>query len=131
MDGQEVTNFTSFCCNPEGHLQRIVPIGHKNSRRPVSDVMLLIGKDAPEAHIQLEVCFGNKDQPYAIRSKLGWAVRRPIGNANSAPLANIHFQQSGDIVLQQQLERLWMTDFKDGISSEKECMSVEDKKSFK
>ena len=70
----------------------------------VSDVMLLIGTDAPEAHIPLEVRFGNKDQPYAIRSKNGWAVRGPIGNANSAPLANIHFQQSSDIVLQQQLE---------------------------
>ena len=69
--------------------------------------MLLIGTNAPEAHIPLEIRFGNKDQPYAIRSKLGG----PIENANSAPLANIHFQQSSDIVLQQQLERLWTTDF--------------------
>ena len=43
------------------------------------DVMLLIGSDAPFAHIPLEVRAGRNDQPYAIRSSLGWAVRGPLG----------------------------------------------------
>ncbi|KAH3794297.1 hypothetical protein DPMN_147828 [Dreissena polymorpha] len=34
--------------------------------------------DTPEAHIPIEVRSGGIDQPYAIRSRLGWAVRGPV-----------------------------------------------------
>ena len=47
------------------------------------NVMLLIGTDCPGAHIPLEVRSGNYDQPYAIRTRLGWAIRGPFGTINA------------------------------------------------
>jgi len=38
-----------------------------------NDVMLLIGTDAPEAHIPIEVRAGDGHQPFAVRTRLGWA----------------------------------------------------------
>lgn len=43
------------------------------------DVGLLIGYDCPSALAPLEVIIGDKDQPFAQRSKLGWSI---IGSSN-------------------------------------------------
>ena len=48
-----------------------------------NNVMLMIGTDCPGAHIPLEVRSGNCDQPYAIRTSLGWAIRGPFGTINA------------------------------------------------
>ena len=48
-----------------------------------NNVMLLNGTDCPGAHIPLEVRSGNYDQPYAIRTRLGWAIRGPFGTINA------------------------------------------------
>ena len=45
-------------------------------------VMLLIGTDFPEAHIPLEVRSGCSHEPYAVRTRLGWAVRGPVPQAD-------------------------------------------------
>ena len=44
-------------------------------------VTLLIGEDIPEAHQVLEYRYGLKksDEPYAVRTKLGWYVSGPTG----------------------------------------------------
>ena len=59
-----------------------------------SSVMLLIGTDSPEAHIPLEVRSGNNDEPYAIRTKLGWAVRGPVLSNTRTNTVNVNFEQS-------------------------------------
>lgn len=41
------------------------------------DVMILIGTDNPIAYIPLQVRGGDVNQPYAIRTHLGWIVRGP------------------------------------------------------
>ena len=41
---------------------------------PSIDTTNVIGTDFPGAHIPLEVRSGNCDQPYAIRTRLGWAT---------------------------------------------------------
>ena len=69
------------------------------------DVMLLIGTDSPAAHIPLEVRSGNSDQPYAIRTRLGWAIRGPVQTTSVSGVTSVHFQQSSDVLLQQQLEK--------------------------
>ena len=92
-----------------------------------TDVMLLIGTDSPAAHIPLEVRSGNSDQPYAIRTRLGWAIRGPVQATNASGGISVNFQQSTDVLLQQQLERMWTTDFDDKIRDETKSMSVEDK----
>lgn len=95
------------------------------------EVMLLIGTDSPLAHIPLEVRSGTGSQPYAVRSRLGWAIRGPIQDVSGTEEANVHFGESGDDILQQQLERMWKTDFNDRVQDDKVCMSIEDKKALK
>lgn len=99
-------------------------------RIDTKDVMLLIGTDSPDAHIPLEVRSGNRDQPYAIRTRLGWAIRGPIQTTSAPDEINVHFQQSSDALLQQQLERMWTTDFDDRTRNETNSMSVEDKRAM-
>ena len=62
------------------------------------DVMLLIGTDTPAAHIPLEVRSGDVDQPYAIRSRLGWAIRGPVHDERHPHHCSINmdFEDSGD-----------------------------------
>ena len=47
-------------------------------RIDTNNVMLVIGTDSPGAHIPLEVRSGDCDQPYAIHTRLGWAIRGPL-----------------------------------------------------
>ncbi len=53
------------------------------------DVGLLIGYDCPSALAPLEVIIGDKNQPFAQRSKLGWSI---IGSSN--PHLDRHGSQS-------------------------------------
>jgi len=48
-----------------------------------NDVMLLIGTDAPERHIPIEVRAGDGHQPFAVRTRLGSAVRGPLPAADN------------------------------------------------
>ena len=61
------------------------------SKIATKDVMLLIGTDSPAAHIPLEVRSGNTDQPYAIRTRLGWAIRGPVGTTNASDKISVNF----------------------------------------
>ena len=82
--------------------------------------MLLIGTDSPAAHIPLEVRSGKTDQPYAIRTRLGWAIRGPVGTTNASDKFSVNFQRSsGDALLLQNLERMWT---KRGITNLKPCL---------
>ncbi|XP_053390098.1 uncharacterized protein LOC123563639 [Mercenaria mercenaria] len=104
----------------------------------INEVMLLIGTDTPEAHIPLDVRTGSDCEPYAVRTRLGWAVRGPIPRtsteqkraANVREPVNIHFGQSSDVILQQQLERMSTSDFSDTSHYQKDSMSVEDKRAL-
>ncbi|XP_060607783.1 uncharacterized protein LOC132759922 [Ruditapes philippinarum] len=93
--------------------------------------MMLIGTDSPIAHIPLEVKFGNSDEPYAIRTRLGWAIRGPVPTMKESNDININFFESRDMLLQQQIDRLWTADFNDKSQQVKSCMSVEDKNAMK
>ncbi|XP_060592844.1 uncharacterized protein LOC132747468 [Ruditapes philippinarum] len=101
-----------------------------------NEVRILIGTDFPEAHIPLEVRSGSSHQPYAVRTRLGLAVRGPVPrpfveqNRTKHNRANINFGHSNDIILQQQLERMWTSDFNDVKFCDKESMSIEDKRAL-
>ena len=102
------------------------------SKIDTKDVMLLIGTDSPAAHIPLEVRSGNTDQPYAIRTRLGWAIRGPVGTTNASDKISANFEwSSGDALLLQNFERMWTTDFDEKGRNESEAMSVEDKRALK
>ena len=97
------------------------------------DVMLLIGTDSPGAHIPLQVRSGDSFQPCAVRTLLGWVVRGPLtcSKETRKQYAHINFSESKDVLLQQQLERMWTTDFSESIRDDKSSMSVEDKKAWR
>ncbi|XP_060557429.1 uncharacterized protein LOC132717868 [Ruditapes philippinarum] len=89
---------------------------------------MLIGTDSPIVHIPLEVKFGNSDEPYAIRTR---AIRGPVPTTQVSNDININFFESRDMLLQQQIKRLWTTDINDKSQQVKSCMSVEDKNAMK
>ena len=84
------------------------------------DVMLLIGSDAPFAHIPLEVRAGRNDQPYAIRSSLGWAVRGPLGADTEmvTKSASIGYHCVQEVSTEQRKRKL-STDFDKVMSNDK------------
>lgn len=66
--------------------------------------MILIGTDAPAAYIPLEVR-SDVHQPYAIRLRLGWAIRGPVQRLTNLKFStnkvSINFGESRDVVLQR------------------------------
>ena len=96
-----------------------------------TNAMLLIGTDFPGAHIPLEVQSGNCDQPYARCTRLGWEIHGPLKTPCISKAINVNFQKTSDILLQQQLERMWTTDFDDRNKDDSKSMSVEDKCAMK
>ena len=45
---------------------------------------LLIGQDCLSHVSQLEAKSGMKDEPYAVKTALGWSICGPIGNFNNS-----------------------------------------------
>ena len=72
------------------------------------EVTLLIGQDAPDARKPTEVKDGGDDQPYAIKTALGWVVNGPVGKGYSEPVTCNYIQaRSGslDSTLEAQVEQ--------------------------
>jgi len=67
----------------------------------INQISLLIGQDAPEALMPLEISRGNVGDPYAVRTPLGWCINGPIGKSTSAEACvnSLSLEQS----LEQQL----------------------------
>ena len=96
------------------------------------DVMLLIGTDSPAAHIPLEVSSGKNDQPYAIRTRLRWAIRGPVGKTNASDKISVNFQQSsGNILSPTKLDRMCKAYFDKRTRNESEATSINDKRTLK
>lgn len=98
------------------------------------EVTLLIGNDTPEVFWGLEERRGNRKEPYAVKSLLGWTIgcENWLDNFN---WLNCHSLITFSITLQEdklitQVEKFWKMDFGDPILSVKETMSVEDKKAL-
>ena len=98
-------------------------------RIDTSNMMLLIGTDSPGAHIPLEVRSGDCDQPYAVRTRLGWAIRGPLETICTRKEISVHCQTTNDVLLHQ-LERMWTSDFDDRNRDETKSMSIEDKRAM-
>ena len=92
-----------------------------------SKVSLLIGSDMPEVFWGLEERRGKKKEPYAVCSILGWNLIGPTGPAVGAT-GNVNFTHSN--MLQEQVERMWKTDFNDIDCNEQTEMTLEDKRAL-
>ena len=75
-------------------------------------VTILIGIDVPEAFWVMEERHGSSLDPYAIRSKLGWAVVGRKCSDSSVTDVGVNFVNTvgAKQALDQQIERLWTID---------------------
>ena len=89
-----------------------------------SGVLLLIGQDHPEMLRPLEIRRGGDQEPYAIRTTLGWTINGPIGSCNVASCISA-FIDATDVALDKQVGRFWEIDT--DVSRKEIQMSVEDK----
>ncbi|XP_077966575.1 uncharacterized protein LOC144420797 [Styela clava] len=74
----------------------------------------LLGTDCHYAHYVLEVRTGNKKQPFAQKSPLGWSIIGPSVNIPSTHKIHVNFVKS-DMLLEEEIRRTWYTDFEDEI----------------
>lgn len=99
-------------------------------------IELIIGCNAPEAFWVLEERRGNRGDPYAIRSPLGWTLMGPMDRVDykecrhSVNFTRVVSVEREEDVLMQQLERFWKTDNAGLIPDSKVSMSVEDKRAI-
>ena len=98
---------------------------------------LIIGTNTPEAFWVLEERRGNRGEPYAIRSALGWTMMGPTDRVESKKCYHsvnfIRFaevKKEDDNWLMQQLEQFWQIENCAAIPDSKVSMSVEDKKAL-
>ena len=72
---------------------------------------LLIGQDQPDLLVPLEICrsLNKAGQPYATRTKLGWALQGPVDEniGSNACMTNSHIQLEQ---FNQKVENLWNID---------------------
>ena len=111
---------TSAAMNAWPHLADLkVPRAERNQ------VDLLIGQDHSELLVPLEVRKGKDDEPFAIRTHLGWVVSGNLAAHQAPPRCSIHF---ADAQLNNQVEKFWAMDnpFEMGHTSP----SLADRKSF-
>ena len=96
-----------------------------------SEVALLIGMDNPEVFQQMEERRGKPQEPFAVRTPLGWTFYG-VPTQTEVPRVAFHVTtaQDRDHVLEQQLPLMWKTDFSDTLSNPRAAMSVEDKKAL-
>ena len=99
-------------------------------------VELIIGCNVPEAFWVLEERRGNKGDPNAISSPLGWMLIGPMDRmecnnghycVNFTRIVNV--EKEGHFLMQQ-LERFWKTDNAGLIPDCKVSMSIEDKRAL-
>ena len=93
-----------------------------------AEVSLLIGSDVPQALEPLEIRRGQRGEPYATRTALGWVVNGPIGRTGSAPHSASFI--NADVQLNAQFEKFCNMEFNDSAFSSKTSMSQEDRRAL-
>ena len=102
-----------------------------------SEVTILIGANAPDIFLQLEVRRGNPTQPYAIKTILGWSLlgntterEKPQKDGREYHINRIEVLQH-DEMLDQIVKRFWETKDCLNANSRETAMSIEDKQCLK
>ena len=101
------------------------------------EVRLIIGTNVPDAFWVLEERRGNREEPYAIRTPLGWTLMGPMDRSVGEDChLNVNFVRSSEALrededcLVHQLERFWEVENSGVIPESKVSMSVEDKRAL-
>ena len=91
------------------------------------EIELIIGCDTPEAHWSLDQRVGNRHQPFAVKTVLGWILFGPLGKDNAT--SNSLCLLSSCKEIEQQLVTLYNREFED--VSEHSALSIEDLEAVK
>ena len=76
-----------------------------------SEVKLLIGANAPRAHLQIECREGLPHEPVAVRTLLGWCILGASDvKRHDEVQANVNLVLSEEVKLNEQLEKFWATE---------------------
>ncbi|KAA3682420.1 uncharacterized protein DEA37_0005406 [Paragonimus westermani] len=85
-----------------------VPLGAVPDKR----VSILIGNDIPDAHLVLDQRLGDRKQPYAVKTLLGWMVLTPLGSYERG-LSVVNCLERADASIVEQIKRLYSDEFAD------------------
>ena len=88
------------------------------------EVLLLIGLDVLEVFWSLEERLGKPDEPYAVRTVLGWSLIGPRPDSKASVCVN--HVRVGDELLEGQVAKLWQLEATP-IAETKEGLSKEDR----
>ena len=91
------------------------------------NVDVLIGQDHSEALIPLETRVGEKSEPFAVRTLLGWSINGPIGSDRVAKHVVSNFVALSDSSLEQSVERLWRLE-EEGVNRDELSWSLDDRR---
>eukprot|EP00057_Strongylocentrotus_purpuratus_P001929 XP_003723498.1 PREDICTED: uncharacterized protein LOC100892237 [Strongylocentrotus purpuratus] len=104
-----------------------------SNRNSISRVTLMIGANVPSASMPLEIKAGDIEEPYAIRSRLGWLVYG-IQAQEQADIHKVCFCKQEEVSIiprQEELERKFKDfcnmEFTERLSDHREGLSVDDK----
>ncbi|XP_068739665.1 uncharacterized protein [Montipora capricornis] len=95
-------------------------------RRKIS---ILLGTNIQE--VPLDVRKGNRNEPLAIKSCLGWSILGGFSNLQSHSQGQVNLISSEDVSLNDQLEEFWKIESYGTARSETKPLSVEDRRALK
>ena len=94
-------------------------------------VSILIGTSLQEAFIPLEVKKGKSNEPFAIRSCLGWSILGGSVSISWKRHFNLNRVSSEHVSPNRQLEEVWRVESCAAVKEDCGPMSVEDRKALK
>ncbi|XP_048245274.1 uncharacterized protein LOC125376895 [Haliotis rufescens] len=92
---------------------------------------MMIGLNIPEAHLQVEVIEGQKDEPVAVRTALGWSLMGVASCESSAAQevqASVNLTITRDLEIHESVERFWKTESFGAAYDKKQSSSMDDRK---
>lgn len=92
-----------------------------------AQVGILIGMNVPGALRPLEVIHGNDDQPYAIKTKLGWTVHGPMGDGPNQSVKSNRIRVDS-LEIEKMLHMAFNKDFQDHAEGNLPAPSLEDQR---
>ena len=87
---------------------------------------VLIGTGVQDAFIPLEVRKGDPNEPFAIRSCLGWSILGGSVSCSDKHQFNLNHVSCEEISLGRQLEDFWRVESNGTVKQSLKSMSVED-----
>ena len=93
------------------------------------DIDLLIGADNPEDFWTVEERRRRRKETFTVKTILGWSLVGPVGSCKS-DIFHVNFTKGESALLQEQIEKLWMTDFSKNLYSSTPAVSVEDRRAL-